>query len=186
MKLLAEALDNRQIDCHATFEPTSSPIGTMVRSILRKELVTTPLALAMLFAADRENHLNNPVTGIVQRTLKGTLVLCDRYMHSSLAYQSIECGYDKVASLNEFPLPQVLFYIDTPVSDCLHRIDDRDQGGGRELFEHKEFLEKVRDNYEVIFAHLPPDVRFVRLDGTADRQTIHTKVCAAMEHCALL
>ena len=100
----------------------------MVRSILRKEFMTTPLALAMLFAADRENHLNNPVTGIVQRTHKGSVVLCDRYIHSSLAYQSIECGYDKVSSLNEFPLPQVLFYIDTPVADCLNRIDDRAQG----------------------------------------------------------
>lgn len=61
MKLLAETCDKQERSCHATFEPTSNAIGRLVRSVLQKQVVTTPLALAMLYAADREDHLHNPV-----------------------------------------------------------------------------------------------------------------------------
>lgn len=67
MKAVAEAFDEAGVHCHATFEPTSSPLGNLVRSVLRKEVATTPLALAMLFSADREDHLHHPITGIVDR-----------------------------------------------------------------------------------------------------------------------
>jgi dTMP kinase len=60
-------------------------------------------------------------------------------------------------------------YLDTPISECLKRIDTRDNG--RELFERQEFLEKVRDNYEFIFSDLPKDVVLIRIDG-----------CKAIDH----
>ena len=66
MQLLAEYCDKSDRPCRPTFEPTDKPIGRLVRSVLQKQLVTTPLALAMLYAADREDHLYNPVYGLVQ------------------------------------------------------------------------------------------------------------------------
>ncbi|MFA5570880.1 MAG: dTMP kinase [Sphaerochaetaceae bacterium] len=169
MKRITEEFDRSKIECHATYEPTSSQLGSLVRSVLRKEVVTTPLALAMLFSADREDHLFNPIYGIVEKMNKGTVVISDRYLFSSLAYQSIDCGFEKVSSLNEFPLPKFVVYLDTPISECLKRIDTRDNG--RELFERQEFLEKVRDNYEFIFSDLPKDVVLIRIDG-----------CKAIDH----
>ena len=74
MRAVTEAFDQANVHCHATFEPTSSPLGTLVRSILRKEIVTTSLALALLFAADREDHLYNPINGIVDK-IKEELLL---------------------------------------------------------------------------------------------------------------
>lgn len=67
LEKIAERFDRDEKAVHATFEPTTSALGKLVRSVLKKDLVTTPLALAMMFAADREDHLNNPVHGITHR-----------------------------------------------------------------------------------------------------------------------
>lgn len=174
MKLLAEACDRSDRNCRATFEPTDRPIGRLVRSVLQKQIVTTPLALAMLYAADREDHLHNPVHGILKDLEDGKLVICDRYLYSSLAYQGVECDFEKIASLNEFPSPQYIFYIDTPVDECLKRISSR--GSDAELFEKKEFLHAVKDNYEKIFQNLEEGVNLVRIDGLASIEEIALQI----------
>lgn len=184
MKAVAEAFDQAGVHCHATFEPTSSPLGNLVRSVLRKEVVTTPLALAMLFAADREDHLYHPITGIVDTLAKGTVVISDRYLFSSLAYQSVECGYERVSTLNDFPTPRFIVYIDTPIEDCLARIESRNNG--KELFERQEFLAKVRDNYELIFSELPESVRFLRIDGKRSRSEITASIIDMLKEHSLL
>jgi len=184
MKLLAEAFDKAGASCHATFEPTSSPLGSLVRSILKRQVVTTPLALAMLFAADREDHLNHPITGVVEKVRQGIVVLCDRYFYSSLSYQSIECGFERVSFLNDFPAPRFLFYIDTPVEVCLRRIEERSDE--REIFEKQEFLQKVRDNYELIFSRLPDGIVFTRIDGTQGKAEIARKVLQIIKDASLL
>lgn len=174
MQLLAEACDKSGRRCRATFEPTDKPFGRLVRSVLQKQIVTTPLALAMLYAADREDHLHNPIYGIVEDLKAGKLVICDRYLYSSLAYQSVECDYEKIAALNDFPAPQYIFFIDTPVDECLRRI--RSRGDAEELFERREFLQRVKDNYEYIFSTLSPEVTFVRLDGLLDKHEISQQI----------
>lgn len=184
MGLIAEAFDKAKIECHATYEPTSSPLGSLVRAVLKKEVVTTPLALAMLFSADREDHLHNPIYGLVKKLKQGVAVICDRYLFSSLAYQSVECGMEKVSALNDFPLPQFLFYLDTPIAECLKRIERRDNG--KELFEREEFLEKVRDNYEFIFRDLPQEVHFQRIDGSLDKDEIASQIIATLQRHLLL
>lgn len=174
MQLLAEYCDRSDRPCRPTFEPTDKPIGRLVRSVLQKQLVTTPLALAMLYAADREDHLHNPVYGLVQDLEQGKLVISDRYLYSSLAYQGVECEFAKIASLNEFPAPEYVFFIDTPVQECLRRIDGR--GSETELFEKQEFLERVKENYERIFSSLSQDVHLVRIDGLLGKEEIAKRI----------
>ncbi|MDD3902687.1 MAG: dTMP kinase [Sphaerochaeta sp.] len=163
MKLLAENCDKNDRACRATFEPTDKPIGRLVRSVLQKQIVTTPLALAMLYAADREDHLFNPVNGLLKDLDTGKLVICDRYLYSSLAYQGVECDFKKIEAINDFPAPEYVFFIDTPVDECIRRITSR--GSATELFERHEFLEKVKSNYERIFTSLPSGVKLIRLNG---------------------
>ncbi len=184
MRAVTEAFDQANVHCHATFEPTSSPLGTLVRSILRKEIVTTSLALALLFAADREDHLYNPINGIVDKIKEGITVISDRYLFSSLAYQAVDIGFEKVSDINNFPYPKYLIYLDTPVQDCLDRIEKRDNG--KELFERSEFLTKVRDNYELIFADLPKDVVFLRVDGTLGKDEITKIIIDKLKENSLL
>ena len=174
MQLLAEACDKRNRACKATFEPTDKPLGRLVRSILKKQIVTTPLALAMLYAADREDHLHNPIYGLVAELEAGKMVISDRYLYSSLAYQSVECEFERVAALNDFPSPEYICFIDTPIEECIRRINGRD--AEVELFERAEFLALVKENYERIFASLDEGVTLVRLDGTLPKEEIARQV----------
>jgi dTMP kinase len=144
----------------ATCEPTDGLIGSLVRRALRKEICLSPCQMALLYAADRDEHVRE----MSVRLKQGATVISDRYLFSSLAYQSVELPYAFVASLNDgFPLPSVVFFIDTPVEECLRRIEIR--GRKKELFEIQSFLEKVKRNYELSFEGLPADSTLVRVDG---------------------
>ncbi|HKL58746.1 MAG TPA: dTMP kinase [Sphaerochaeta sp.] len=174
MQLLAETCDKELRACRATFEPTDKPIGRLVRAVLKKQIVTTPLALAMLYAADREDHLYNPIYGMASELEEGKLVICDRYIYSSLAYQGVECPLEKVRELNQFPAPEYLFFLDTPVEECIRRIESR--GGDVELFDRHEFLEQVKTNYERLFSELPAEVKFFRIDGMQTKEAIASEI----------
>ena len=174
MQLLAETCDKELRSCRATFEPTDKPIGRLVRAVLKKQIVTTPLALAMLYAADREDHLYNPIYGMASELEKGKLVICDRYIYSSLAYQGVECPLERVEELNQFPAPEYLFFIDTPVEECIRRIESR--GNSSELFDRHEFLEQVKTNYERLFSSLPKEVKFFRIDGMQSKEAIAEEI----------
>ena len=86
-----------------TREPTSNPIGELVRKVLQKKVETTPEALAFLYAADRSDHLYNPSYGIARLIEEGRIVMSDRYFYSSIAYQSVECDPSLIRTINSFP-----------------------------------------------------------------------------------
>lgn len=108
--LLEKKFKEEGITCSAGFEPTDNFIGKIIRRILRGEEEVAPGTLAKLFAADRHEHLYNNSSGIIARCRRGEIVISDRYLFSSLAYQSIIFGFDRVLKLNsEYPLPEHLF-----------------------------------------------------------------------------
>ena len=163
-KILAENLKKINKTVCLDAEPTPSPIGELIReTYLKKKASTTMLALALLYSADRENHLNNPDTGIKKRLSEGSIVISDRYLYSSIAYQGVNIDPLIIENLNNYESPEYVIYIDTPVDECLKRIDKR--GDEKELFEHKSFLEKTKQGFDRIFSSLPCGVKFIRLNG---------------------
>ena len=157
-KLLAQHLNGV-----FTFEPSDNAVGTLIRQILRKEKSVTADTLAYLFKADRCEHLFGK-NGIKQQINDGKTVVCDRYLFSSLAYQSLDCDFDEIYQLNkDFPLPETVFFIDTPVEECLKRIGTR--GSEPELFEKAELQRKIYDNYLRGFAAFN-EINLIKLDGT--------------------
>ena len=166
-----------------TNEPTSNPIGQLVRQVLQKKVRTTSEALALLYAADRDDHLYNPAYGIIRLLEEGTVVISDRYFYSSIAYQSVECDPSFIRSINDFPSPEVIIYIDTPVEECLRRIEKR--GGEKELFDRREFLTEVRKNYEKAFKDLPEGVHLVRVDGMASPEAVEAEIRKALSALSL-
>jgi dTMP kinase len=93
------------------------------------------------------------------------IVISDRYLYSSLAYQGVNCNFDKVFELNkDFPHPQILIYIETPIDECLSRIEKR--GEKKEIFEKKDFLTKVNNNYNKVINNLPEGINLIKIDGT--------------------
>ncbi len=157
-----------------TNEPTSNPIGRMVRDVLQKRIQTTPEALALLYAADRDDHLHNPSYGIIRILEEGSIVISDRYFYSSIAYQSVECDPVFINLINDFPSPEFIIYVDTPVEECLKRIEKR--GGEKELFDRYDFLSEVRKNYEKAFSSLPDGVHLIRIDGSGSAEEVESEI----------
>ncbi len=174
MRLLDERLRAGGTPFWATWEPTDGPVGSLIRSILAHEVAAMPRTIAMLYAADRNEHVNRP-GGILARAARGELVISDRYLFSSLAYQSVELGIDFVDSLNSaFPLPQCLFFIDTPLEVCQSRLSRRDS---RELFDGLEFQARVREAYmETIERYRSSGMRIEVLEGEKPPREIHEQL----------
>ena len=129
---------------YPTFEPTGGEIGTIIRSALKNELSLRPETLARLFAADRNEHIF-AIGGIYEHCQHGTLVVCDRYVPSSLVYQGIECGEELPRSLNAaFPAPELLLFFDIEPEIALNRLNSRPS---LEIYEHLDFQKKVRERY---------------------------------------
>ncbi|MDR0388858.1 MAG: dTMP kinase [Spirochaetaceae bacterium] len=147
LNLLREKMEGRGRRFFPTFEPTNGPLGRVLRSALEGELTLKGETLAFLFAADRNEHLYGP-GGVRERCREGAIVVSDRYVPSSLVYQGIDCGDELPQRLNEgFPAPQILFYFELDPLCALERIQGR---GKQDLFEYREFQEKVCRRYQDI------------------------------------
>ena len=171
LKKLEQYMNDRDMPVFRTAEPTIYETGRFIRRVLSGEVKVPQSTVAYLFAADRDNHLNNPEYGIRAQLDKGLTVISDRYFFSSFAYQSIGFDPDAVLMLNSrFPYPELVLYVDTPVADCLSRIDSR--GGDKEIYEKLDYQTAVHDNYEKLFSALPEGCRLIRVDGTLSREEI--------------
>lgn len=145
LELLRTECRTHGVPCVTTSEPTDGLIGTLIRHYLSGAEPVQPQTLALLFAADRREHLYRPGNGIVRLTECGSYVISDRYLFSSLAYQSIECGFEYVFDLNRaFPLPEHLVYIDVPVELGQKRLERR---VSREITETEEIQRNVQSLY---------------------------------------
>jgi dTMP kinase len=134
-----------------TCEPTDSFIGKAVRVILREEETVAPGTLAKLFSVDRHNHLYHENEGIVPSLESGLKVISDRYLFSSLAYQSIERPFEEVWELNRyFPLPEHLIFLDISPEEGNRRLEGR--GIDREFYEKTELQLEIRENYFHVFS----------------------------------
>jgi len=143
---LAERLKNTEKPVFfPTFEPTDGQIGKLIRSALKKDLILKPETLAMLFAADRNEHLNSQ-NGILAHVNRGELVVSDRFVLSSLVYQGIECGNELPNVLNSrFAAPELTIFLDVDPKIAINRMSKR---GSLEIYEYLEFQEKVRQKYK--------------------------------------
>lgn len=134
-----------------TNEPTDREVGRLIRRVLQgDQAAPSRKVLPWLFAADRADHLDAVVRPALAR---GDWVVSDRYLPSSLAYQSLEVDMDEVWALNEtFEAPDRLLFLRVSVETALERINARE--GLREIYETREHLEAVAEAYEIVLARL--------------------------------
>src|SRR5262245_55399277 len=105
---LVDSLNALGHESHFTREPSDGPIGTQIRQALAGRLGLpggqrlTPDTLALLFAADRVDHLASEIVPLCER---GVTVVCDRFMLSSVAYQGQELDPAFVRQINARALP---------------------------------------------------------------------------------
>lgn len=177
---LADGLRAQKHAVTTTFEPSEGRIGTLIREALQQQALQhhdgrpDPRMLALLFAADRIDHLRT----IVQPALaRGEIVISDRYVHSSLAYQGAQLDDRWVDAINAgAQRADLVLWLDVPVETCLARVASR--GQTREIFEHKEMLLAVKARYERAM-HLRPE-RVQRIDGTGEVDAVAARILAAV------
>jgi dTMP kinase len=165
---------------YTTHEPSNGPVGMLLRLAIRRRVALDAPALALLFAADRLDHLQSEVTGKLQ---KGIPVLCDRYYLSSFAYQwsGMPEDLEWLEGINaKARRPDLTILIDTPAEVCMERI--RKARWETELFEEAERLQAVRANYlSIVGVLLRKRERIEIVDGNRPSEAVHTDVCALVK-----
>jgi dTMP kinase len=162
-----------------TFEPTEGNIGKLVRMALGGEIPLLPSTIAMLFAADRNEHLYGP-GGIAERCGRGELVVSDRYVLSSLVYQGITCGEEYPALLNrDFPAPETLLFFDIDSETAQKRMENRPV---KEIYETPDFQRQVRERYLALLPVLEAGgVRVIAINAVMEREKVAEEVWRALE-----
>lgn len=179
---LRDALTARGKRVHVTAEPSALPIGALLRRYLRRELtdaVPGPAGMALLFAADRMQHVEHEIE---PHLAAGEIVLCDRYDASSIAYQSAIApdGADRdalmrwIATVNEpARRPDLVLLLDLDPNEAAARRSRR--GGEAELYERLDLQRRIRAQYEKLDALRPRD-RIVRIDAARSVDDVHAQI----------
>ncbi len=168
--LLQKGLKKLGVKVNLSSEPTTGPVGTLIKQIMRGRLSfsefrnETEKQLAYLFAADRHDHLYNDTDGLVHLISRDYVTISTRYFFSSYAYNARTTEDLKfIERLNlDFPLPQVIVYLKVPLEESLRRLDKREL---REFYEREDELKRVAANYKTVFRKIRDRVIEVETSG---------------------
>jgi dTMP kinase len=157
----------------ATAEPTDSEFGTLLRTVLRGTRPAPPATTALLFAADRIDHLDRLIEPAVA---VGTHVVSDRYFVSSFAYQGSLLPLDFVKAVNSRArTPDLTLFLRVDPQVAMARIaSSRTE---RDEYERLSFQRQVAAAYEAAISE-PEAGRVEIIDGEQDPDTIASQVRA--------
>lgn len=170
LKMLGAFLEQKGYSVILTREPGGIPISEQIREVIlnKENKAMDSRTEALLYAAARRQHL---VEKIIPALEKGMIVLCDRFIDSSLAYQGHARGLDidEIYSINTFAIgnfmPDVTFYFDIDPAEGLKRISaNNDREINRLDLEELQFHEKVREGYQLVMERWKD--RFVKVDAS--------------------
>lgn len=162
----AQLLTKRLNKSHAavyTCEPSNGKTGTFIRESYLYEQKRPPTeAEALLFAADRVEHVENEIKPALA---EGKLVICDRYAYSSLAYQgSAGLSLDWIKTINSRALqPDFSLFIDVPPEKVLERLLRK-----KSVMETLDTQRKVREVYLKFVAK----GELVAIDGDKPKESV--------------
>ena len=176
--LLAARLLEHGIAVELTKEPTDSRLGKIARAFTDGDLHLEPETVALTFAADRIEH----TVEIRELLDAGTWVVSDRYVASSLAYQTSQgLPFEWVRTLNSRAMePDATVFVDTSVATCVARLEARGEFNTGP-FDKAAALEKARDLYLQAFASDVPLGRLVEIPGDASREAVADAIWSALE-----
>jgi len=166
-KALVRRLHRKGFDAVYTTEPSKGKIGRLIRSHVLDREKRVPVALeALLFAADRIDHLENEVKPALE---KGKIVICDRYFYSSLAYQGAAgLSLDWIQRINQFVLvPDLAIFLDVPSEIGLQRLKRK-----KTVMEKGANLQRVRE----VYLQMVRDGRMVKLNGDQPIKDVAKKI----------
>ena len=180
MKLLAEYLEKKGIDVVLTREPGAKGLGEKVREILLNyKGPVSDRCESFLFLADRAQNIDIIVNPAVE---EGKIVLCDRHIDSTVAYQGYGRGLDieRINMLNNIATngrkPDLTFVFDIDIETSMARVGkekDRMESAG------KDFHNRVRQGYLELAKQEPQRIKVI--DAAKSIEEIHAEVIKIFE-----
>lgn len=174
-KMLVKRL-KRDFDAVYTAEPSKGEIGRFIkRYCLHSDKRGSSVVEALLFAADRFEHVENEILPALG---KGKIVVSDRYVYSSLAYQGAAgLELDWIEKLNEHAVrPDLAIFIDVAPETVVQRLKPR-----KSVMENLETQRKVRE----VYLRFVEKGELMTVDGNGSKgevaETIMTLVCGSLK-----
>ncbi len=176
IKSLVDKLQKEGYEIVLTREPGGTPISEQIREVIlnKENTAMDPITEALLYAASRRQHVVEKVRPALE---EGKVVLCDRFVDSSLAYQggARGLGIDLILKINEPAIdglwPDVTIFFDLKPEVGLARIS---ANSGREVnrldVEKMEFHQKVRASFLELAKRYPE--RYVIIDASKSRDEV--------------
>jgi len=173
-KLIAQGYD-----ILVTREPGGIPIAEQIRNIIldTKNVEMDNRTEALLYAAARRQHF---IDKVIPALRAGKIVLCDRFIDSSLAYQGYarNIGVDEVFHINRFAIdtymPTLTLYFQCRPEVGLKRIQLNNREQNRLDLETISFHQKVYEGYEILLRRFPERIKKIDAERTIDEVTEST------------
>jgi dTMP kinase len=170
-RLLVKALRKAGYDAAYTAEPSKGKIGKFIKKYcLNARQRVSIIVEALLFAADRFEHLENEVLPALKN---GKIVVSDRYVFSSLAYQGA-AGLDLkwIEKLNEHAItPDLALFIDAKPEVAIQRVKPK-----KSVMENLETQRKVRE----VYMKFVNEGKLVRIDGNKPINDVAKNILAVV------
>lgn len=186
-RILADRLKADGLPLKTTREPSDGPIGVMLRQVLTGRLVVPTVqgprapswrTMALLFAADRLDHIDAEIT---PNLMEGVTVISDRYDYSSVAYQSLTSdtngeSIEWVRTLNRYARrPDLTLVLDVPPEVAKRRRGARH--GAPDLYDEDELQIRLSTFYRTIEKYYPND-KIVHVNADRDPNEVANEILA--------
>ncbi|WNB92055.1 dTMP kinase [Bacillus sp. NEB1478] len=183
---VAEYLAKQKIDFIQTREPGGTRISDKIRGLIldpeHKEM--HDLTEVLLYAASRAQHVHEKIIPALEQ---GKVVLCDRFVDASLAYQGfgLGVGEERVLQVNNIAtsglVPDRSYFVDVSPQVGRERMRARYGDGNLDRIEQKEFAyhDRVREGFKHIFSNNTE--RIVRINGEQDPDTVFLEIVKDLE-----
>ena len=183
IKFLEDYLKNNKIKYYLTREPGGTTVSEQIRSVILdgKNVSMTDECEALLYAAARVQLLKETVK---PRLDNGELVLCDRFIDSSLAYQGYArgLGVDFIEKINDYAIkncmPDYTLFLDLPPEQAFKRKGGVDKNDRLEL-SGIEFHNRVYNGYKELAKRYSD--RFIVIDASGEKEETHQKIINALK-----
>lgn len=186
-QLLSEYLDKKNIPHITVREPGGNDISERIRSIIldKSNVQMSAECEALLYAASRAQLIKEVIKPALT---SGKTVICDRYIHSSFAYQGYArgLGFEFIKSVNIYAyencMPDLTFFLDLPANYAFLRkggIDEHDRLENSGL----DFHERVYEGYKKLFEIFKGKI--IRIDAAGTKEQTHEKIVKEMEYLIL-
>jgi dTMP kinase len=192
IQILSNRLEEQGVDHLLTREPGGTPIGDRIRRLVLDPANTdiTPPCELLLYAAARAQHLESVIRPALH---DGRLVLCDRFVDATLAYQGYGRGLplDLIRRLHALEVlalkPDLTVLFDLETATALERARGREagRGTGETRFEQEDlaFHDRVRAGYLDLLRKEP--TRFALVDARGTPEEVQTRVAAVVDRFLL-